>query len=387
MINPHSVISSIERKALSSLPDNSAPSTPKLSQDGPGHSRQASRDTDPPTTPKQQLDPSKLTILPAELRVIKRLSQRVNVLPIIGCADSLTDDRLSAIKETVRSEFAAARLDFGVFGPPKFDQDPAQNGHAITIKLPKANARQDSTDDGEDVEEEDEERKSRGVIRLKTSRYTNARRSRSQTRRDTGYSYTGEGEGTQNEGHPLEEDSVANVRFSASHFQNIDLSDILPFALISPETIPERVVSKALRRHTVYGQALERENSGSEYGEDKTSQPTSPVNGDGRSDLPYLDGPPADLRGVFVRKFRWGTIDVLNPDHCDFAALRTAVLSSHMMVCPFYLDFGSDLMYCLVDVEGEDERSAVREVPNRKIAREAGNPKHHRRRQEEIDGR
>jgi len=46
----------------------------------------------------------------------------------------------------------------------------------------------------------------------------------------------------------------------------------------------------------------------------------------------YLQGPPADLKGVFTRKFRWGTVDVLDPNHCDFAALRTAVLSTHLKV-------------------------------------------------------
>ena len=62
---------------------------------------------------------------------------------------------------------------------------------------------------------------------------------------------------------------------------------------------------------------------------------TSPVSPSGSSSLrhyPYLQGPPADLKGVFVRKFRWGTVDVLSPEHCDFAALRTAVLSTHMKV-------------------------------------------------------
>ena len=335
MINPHSVMSTAERKALSAVPSSSTLSTPRPSQNGNGHSRNESEDTEPPRTPKQ-LDPSKPTMLSSELRVIKRLSKRVNVLPVIGCADSLTDERLSAIKEAVRSELAAAGLDFGVFGPPKFDQDPAQNGHSITINLPKANARPETAHDTEDVEEEEEERKSRGVIRLKTSRYSGVPRSRSRTRRDAGYSYAGDGEGAQNGIHPPEEDSVANIRFSASHFQKIDLDDILPFALVSPEAIPERVVSKPSRRHTVYSQAPnpERDISGSDYGEDESPQATSPVNGDGygQSSLPYLDGPPSDLRGVFVRKFRWGTIDVLNPDHCDFAALRTAVLSTHMMV-------------------------------------------------------
>ena len=321
-------MSTAQRESLSSVPSSSVLSTPKPSMDLSAHSRKESEDTEPPKTPKQ-LDPSKLTLLPSELRVIKRLSQRVNVLPIIGCADSLTDERLNGIKETIRTELVAAGLDFGVFGPPKFDQDPAQNGHSIEVNLPKANARLDTALEVEEVEEEEEERQSRGVIRLRTSRYSGVHRSRSRTRRDAAHSYAGDGEGAQNGVHLPEEDSVANVRFSASHFHRMDLSEILPFALISPEKIPERVVSKPSRRHTTYAGG---DVSGSDCGEDESPQATSPVNGDGQSHLPYLDGPPADLRGVFVRKFRWGTIDVLNPDHCDFAALRTAVLSTHMMV-------------------------------------------------------
>ena len=319
MVNPHSVMSTAERKALSSAPGSSLLSMSKLSrEESRDHSAEVAQRED-----QKHHDPTKLAVLSSELRVIKRLSQRVNVLPIIGCADSLTDERLSAVKEAVRTELAAAGLDFGVFGPPNFDQDPAQNGHSIDINLPKANARPKADDDSEEVEEEEEERKSRGVIRLK-SRFPVVRRSRSRTRRDTGISYTSEA------GHngicPPEEDSVANVRFSASQFQKVDLSELLPFALISPEKMAERVVSTHLRRPTA--------SSGSESGDEKgpVSQPMSPVNGDGHGNHPYLEGPPADLRGLFVRKFRWGTIDVLNPDHCDFAALRTAVMSTHMMV-------------------------------------------------------
>jgi hypothetical protein len=338
MINPHSVMSTAERKALSSGPGSSTLSISNPSSAASDHSREGSEDAEQRTAPKQ-LDPTKLTMLPSELRVIKRLSQRVNVLPIIGCADSLTDETLNAVKETIRSELAAAGLDFGVFGPPKFDQDPAQNGHSVVINLPKANAPPKTDDDTEDVEEEEEDRKSRGVIRLKTSRYSGVRRSRSRTRRDTTYSYTGDSEGVQNGVSPPEEDSVANVRFSASVFQKVDLSDILPFALVSPETMPERALSKPSRRPTMTSQvSASHDGSTYEYGEEtprgQSPDATSPVNGNGQaqSNLPYLDGPPADLRGVFVRKFRWGTIDVLNPDHCDFAALRTAVLSTHMMV-------------------------------------------------------
>jgi hypothetical protein len=31
------------------------------------------------------------------------------------------------------------------------------------------------------------------------------------------------------------------------------------------------------------------------------------------------------LEDVFIRKYRWGNIDVLNPEHCDFVPMRTAI--------------------------------------------------------------
>jgi hypothetical protein len=39
-----------------------------------------------------------LKMSPAEIRVIRRLSTRTNVLPVIARADSLTDEKLLAVK-------------------------------------------------------------------------------------------------------------------------------------------------------------------------------------------------------------------------------------------------------------------------------------------------
>ena len=39
-----------------------------------------------------------LTMSPAEIRVIRRLSARSNILPVIAHADSLTDEKLLAVK-------------------------------------------------------------------------------------------------------------------------------------------------------------------------------------------------------------------------------------------------------------------------------------------------
>jgi hypothetical protein len=32
---------------------------------------------------------------------------------------------------------------------------------------------------------------------------------------------------------------------------------------------------------------------------------------------------------IFVRRFKWATVDVLNPRHCDFVLLRAVILGSH----------------------------------------------------------
>lgn len=52
-----------------------------------------------------------LTMSPAEIRVIRRLSTRTNVLPVIARADSLTDEKLLAVKNA--SEFLKIRFFFG----------------------------------------------------------------------------------------------------------------------------------------------------------------------------------------------------------------------------------------------------------------------------------
>ena len=43
-----------------------------------------------------------------------------------------------------------------------------------------------------------------------------------------------------------------------------------------------------------------------------------------------IQGHPTDMKGVFIRRFRWGIVDTLDPQHCDFAALRTAILSTYV---------------------------------------------------------
>ncbi|KAI0335946.1 hypothetical protein GY45DRAFT_1409536 [Cubamyces sp. BRFM 1775] len=52
---------------------------------------------------------------PADITAIRRLSSRVNVLPVVACADTLTTDRLTAVKMAIRRDLAEAGIGFGIF--------------------------------------------------------------------------------------------------------------------------------------------------------------------------------------------------------------------------------------------------------------------------------
>lgn len=284
----------------------------------------------------QQPDQStsgELYMSPAELRVIRRLSERVNVLPIIARADSLTDSALSAVKDAVRKGLREVGLGFGVFSTPTAKdgtespsrQIPAANENPVggtgegTDQHPSGNSHATP-----DAEVESKDRASRPVIRVKTRQVS---RSRSRSRRDL--SALAQDEREPHFPEEVDELSVANVRFSAQMLAKTDLGVLLPFAFIAPELLdPPRTI----QLHPLTPDSIAPR-------EDLISASTSQMSMTGPPDSPsiarksvYNQTPPEDLRGVFKRKFRWGTVDVLNPDHCDFAALRTAMLLTHMKV-------------------------------------------------------
>lgn len=269
---------------------------------------------------------------PAELRVIRRLAERVNVLPIIGRADSLTDDKLRAVKATVKRELYEADLGFGVFTPEpmKFSEGPFSrdddgallaDGKLTTTVNGNEDLSGDAADTESESDEEDDTHTSRPVITLRTGRQSvPPRRSRSRSRLEL----TEEAREPQSPD-PFDHESIANVRFSAPTVARSDLSPLLPFAIIAPEKY---------RWHRPKSAAeVSVKDGASENAQSRISNSDSPITPAGRGQhLPHATLPPDNLKGVFVRRFRWGTVDVLDPTHCDFAALRTAVLSTHMKV-------------------------------------------------------
>jgi hypothetical protein len=231
----------------------------------------------------------------------------------------------------VRTGLTDAGLDFGVFEPGKKSESAPGTPRRQT-KFSVPNGCDDPNDNGEEINSEEEEvadeRQTRGVIKLRPTRHRKP--SRSHSRRDL--SQAAEDDRRPTSPDAADRESVANVRFSAHIVAKADLKQLLPFALMAPEG------SKRRRRPISPDSRLL---STSPTSPDQPSEDDHATSNDGIPDtpasvhssrVPYLQGPPDDLKGVFVRKYRWGAVDVLDPNHCDFAALRTAVLSTHMKV-------------------------------------------------------
>ncbi|KAI8994124.1 hypothetical protein BD414DRAFT_481487 [Trametes punicea] len=68
---------------------------------------------DPPVTSNPVL--CRPILPPSDITAIRRLSARVNVLPVVACADTLTTDRLTVVKMAIRRDLAEAGIGFGIF--------------------------------------------------------------------------------------------------------------------------------------------------------------------------------------------------------------------------------------------------------------------------------
>lgn len=229
----------------------------------------------------------------------------------------------------VRSGLAEAGLNFGVFEPPKKSTGPTPK-RQTRFASPNGNGHADTDEEDFDSDEEEaaDERQARGVIKLRPLRHRNPSRSRS--RRDL--SQAAEDDHRPASPDATDRESVANVRFSAHIVAKEDLKKLLPFALIAPEGSKRRQRPVSPDSHLL-GMSPSSTCQVSEDGHaPSVDVPQTPASIHSAR-IPYLQGPPDDLKGVFIRKYRWGTVDVLDPKHCDFAALRTAVLSTHIKVC------------------------------------------------------
>jgi hypothetical protein len=286
---------------------------------------------------------------------MRRIATRCNVLPVISHADTLTEEKLKQVKDAVKRSMADAGLDFGIFGSNLITSKEVENAPQTLTRSPaslKIHGNGNGANHESDSESMDDEgRQSRPVIKLRPARHASVRNlSRSRSRRDLAALTEELDDSPVKPGaHPRQ--SVANVRFSAHVLAQMDIESMLPFTFIAPEK-----GKRPQRRKTVRPISMN-----SQYTGRSSSRPVSPSTDVERAQMPslttpaqstscksssvsplpartesatepeYLARPPLDpLKGIYVRKYKWGTIDVLDPDHCDFSTLRTLILSTHI---------------------------------------------------------
>ncbi|KAK0464275.1 GTP binding protein [Desarmillaria tabescens] len=180
------------------------------------------------------------TLPSADINTIRRLSTRVNVLPVVSRADILSNDRLAAVKMAIRRDLAAAGIGFGIF-------DDAYHSHPGNI----------SPSNGE-----------------LTNGYVNGTSSATSS--------------------PPSSPVTSSLR--------------LPYALISPDIYSH---SDGVPRIPMSRQQLVHQYT------------------------PSYHSPPKLVRGKYIRSYRWGSLDVLDPCHCDFLHLRNAIFH-HMETLQTY---------------------------------------------------
>jgi len=362
LIDPTSITTAMARRNKSLVPGLS----PKDSTDiNDASDMESDDDNDEISSP--------LSMNPSEIRVIKRLAARVNVLPVIARADSLTESRLRAVKRTVRRELEGAGVGFGVFEASNRNARAKLNGHKVPAAEPDASRRATMDEAREDelqaegAEEEDDDRKARPVIRIRARKsFTGTERERSQSRRRRSV-LDASPERSDDDAQPPLPDGDATGANGYNRFNRAALNSLLPFALVTPQHARRRNVPKAAKEADEQTEAHQEvtsiENANGELltpsvvdHEREPQTPTSALtNRRSWSSVPPSSFPatyqtPQNVqslaaaaaavtseygplrtfpRGQFIRKYKWGTLDVLDPAHCDFVALRTAVLSTH----------------------------------------------------------
>lgn len=332
LIDPKSIMSSTARRARSSLPTRTRS---QATLKGPNRHDESEEEY---SEDDAEYVETTLTMDPAELRVIKRLAARVNVLPVIARSDELIESRLRAVKKTVNRELRKAGLGFGVFAPssniPPVPTAPApesSHGHGKNDRKRVSIAAESSVESHH--EEEEPERSSRPVIRIRPTRGDRSRsRRRSSILSDS--PVRGGGDDSDAEQPPLP-DGAAQLEVVPGRITKSVIETLLPFALVSPQA--QRASRKSAAAVNGNGNG---HGEASPPGTPLTARSTAPpsafpsaLSGAGHD----ADAPREFPRGKYVRKYKWGTLDVLDPAHCDFVALRTAIFGVFFKVCRLFL--------------------------------------------------
>ncbi|KAA1106355.1 hypothetical protein PGT21_033787 [Puccinia graminis f. sp. tritici] len=193
-----------------------------------------------------------------DLRQLKRLSRRCNIMPVIGRADELTEAQLINIKNVVQTDMKSYGIDLGLFAvsEPESDQEDTSSDHPEVTTASSNSCKSN---------EDDEARKK--LPRRKSAALLTPRRPFS---------------------------SIVDS------LQDLDgVCGMIPLSVIGAEVLPGKSMD---------ADDLERLNR------------INPL-----FSIPNDEEPSS----MYVRRFKWATVDVLNPRHCDFVLLRAVILGSH----------------------------------------------------------
>ncbi|KAI0917261.1 hypothetical protein AcW2_007443 [Taiwanofungus camphoratus] len=213
---------------------------------------------EPPVTTNPLL--CRPTLPAADIATIRRLSARVNVLPVVARADMLTNDRLAAVKMAIRRDLAEAGIGFGIFDLDTFPQYP----HYINKDATELTAKPPSD-----------------LVN---------------------------GHGNHTNGASSAATSPPSTPITSSVLR-------LPFALISPDIYShsDGVARAPPSRHELVLQYTPSK----QYSKSKI-QTLSKI-----------------ITGKFIRSYRWGSLDIMDVNHCDFIHLRGAIFH-HMQTLQKY---------------------------------------------------
>ncbi|KAF9450587.1 hypothetical protein P691DRAFT_758092 [Macrolepiota fuliginosa MF-IS2] len=194
------------------------------------------------------------TLPAADIATIRRLSARVNVLPVIARADVLSNERLAAVKTAVRRDLADAGIGFGIFDMDNHASNPPSVHSPEDPKLSVSAPDPSPNNNG-----------------------------------SNGYPSNHLNGGSNSTASAATSPPTSPVSPSIMR---------LPYALVAPDIYShsEGVPRVPPPRHELVHQY--------------TPSPSGAKNA---------------RRGKFLRYYRWGNLDVLDPAHCDFVPLRNAI--------------------------------------------------------------
>ncbi len=287
----------------------------------------------------------RLRISAQEQKIIKRLAALANVVPVLSKADLLTEQRCLEVKAAVRRSFKEMGLPVGPYLDADEELLPQNVEEDIeTLESPDFRLTHDAplrrvASTFSDVSDVDPEGAIDGVKRIKLR----PRRSfsKSSADRPSKESLAALKAPTIEKTEPLFGDKF-KARMQQSEARPLprprtpkEKSNQWPLTLIMPEpTQPAVPPHSAIPRNgaavppvpAIPAQHLAHTRDNSSASDHSLVSAISDSLGARGLYQPILPTSAADMAKRFQRRYRWGAIDTLNPEHCDFTTLRAALL-------------------------------------------------------------